>query len=653
MRKAIFLFLFVACISFAQYYDIAIVRANDSTVQSLVYDDNSTSYKDNSIENPDMNLRICAMQASDLQNKYVGLAYADGFDGDYIILTHFPARATNITPSGCAYLTLEISSFRAWYPSIPYVFISNSPSLSNAERWKLSRLRGWFIGNYTLNKTQVGNAVNITVTNAIEDTGAGIVPDVDYLVVGLVRYNYTTMDTGITSVNDSIVLYADSATAPYKIFINGIGPDTPPYVKIITPEPKTYTSGTIPFTYQMFDDDDIASCWYVLDGTRVDMPACGPAYILNVGSGSHSLTLYANDTTGNVGSDSVSFIVGMAAPPRPPGGGPPGTPYYRPPIVPPPPPYVYFTIMPENINITIDYPKEGKANFKVSSTAALENVSCFVRGDFENYTTVEISNSNIPANGTIEGTITVSMPPIDILDYNRGTVGTLQCTGQSSPTLISSALANVYLTINKPTFAAEDRSVEVIIGESKEGVIPFFNVGAGNSSAINISVEFTGVYSRFVHVVNVTEKLENGQMGLIHYRVSIPEGFEPYVYRVPFVLYENGRILGSGTLIIEAKQPPITVCKVPDLLWTIIILLLGLIVSIYVFRRKQREEEERIARMSPAEIRKMMMELKGKPKGRLQEWWEKNKKPLKYAALTMLLFVIVWAIVVWSLLKCQ
>lgn len=642
IKKALLFFIvFVFTLSFAQFYDVSLVRANDSIIQNMVYDDNSTSYKDNSIENPDADIRICAMAAGDLQNKYIALAYADGFDGDYIILTHFPAHITSVPPSLCVYATLEISSFRAWYPSIPYVFISNSPTdFSGASRWKLSRIRGWFNGNYTVNETRVGAVTNITVTDAIEDTSTSIVPDVDYLVVGLVRDDFTTMDTGITSPNDSIQLNADSATAAYKIFINGIGPDMPPHVEIITPEPITYQVGTIPFTYIMIDDDDIAACWYILDGVTVNMPACGPAYILNVGQGTHILTLYANDTTGNTGSDSVTFTVSEITPPGPPGGGPPGTPFY--PHVPPPPPFEYFSIIPEEIYVIVDYPEEGVADFEVFSTIPLGNVQCFVKSDFENYTTVDVG-SVIPANGTIKGTITVNMPPIDILDYNKGTEGLLQCVGETEfPSLLSSTVANVHLILHKPEFTVENETLDIIVGEEMEGMIAFNNTGPFNATAINITAEFAGAYSALVEIKSVTQYLEHWEKGYVEFTVRIPYDFEPGNYIIPIDIYENGRFMGRGVITLQVlSKPPLPpfICIVPDLWWTILILLLGIITSTWVFHRKAQELKETMPRI---------------PKKKdLEYYWKYYRKPIIYAALTMLVFVVIWAIVVLMLAKCE
>jgi len=653
IKRAVFFFIaFALTVSFAQYYDLAIVRANDSAVQNLVYDDPSFSYKDNSMENPDANLRICALAAGDLQNRYVALAYADGSDGDYIIVTHFPAHITTVPPSLCVYVGLEISSFRAWYPSIPYVFISTSPTdFSAAERWKLSRLRGWMIGNYTINTTQAGSLVNITVTDALEDMGAPIVPDVNYLVIGLVRDDFTTMDTAISSINDSVLLTADSPSAQYKIFINGIGPDIPPYVEIITPQPTTYSVGTIPFTYIMFDDDDITACWYILDGVRTDMPACGPAYVLSVAQGSHTLTLYANDTTGNTGSDSVSFTVGQVTPPAPPGGGPPGTPFYQYPYVPPPPPPAYFTIMPENIYIIIDYPHEGAADFEVFSTVALENVSCFVRSDFAEYTTVDIAEV-IPANGTIKGTVTVSMTPEEILDYDQGMEGVMQCVGQRDPTLISSTVANVYLIIHRPSVTVDNVTMDVFlveeveriiyIGEELEGIMGFNNTGQFNATAINITAEFKGAYSRLIEIKDVTNYLEHGKRGYVEFTVSVPSDFATGNYTIPLDIYENGRFMGRGYLYLNVLPgPPLPlVCIVPDLIWTLLILLLGLIASAYMFRRKAEELKERMP-PKPADRRDF------------EYYWKYYRKPLAYAMLTMLVFVVIWAIIMLLLAQCQ
>ena len=633
--KKIILLLFVFALSFAQYYDIAMVRADNNSMQSLVYDDNSTSYKDNSIENPDVNIRICALDAADLQGKYVSLAYADGSDGDYIILTHFPAHITSVPPSLCVYETLEISSFRAWYPSIPYAFISDSPTdYAGAERWKLSRLRGWMMGSYTVVENRTGAVTTINVTDALEDTNSSIVPDVDYLVIGLVREDFTTMDTAISSPNNAVTLNADSATATYSIFINGIGPDLPPYVEIITPEPITYDTGTIPFTYIMYDDDDIVDCWYILDGTTVDMPACGPAYILNVAQGTHTLVLYGEDTTGNIGSDSVTFTVGEVLPGI--GGGSPGKPYY--PTVPSPPPEAFFSVNPEDIYVIIDYPKEGTANFTVRATTTITEIECFVKADFEEWTTVEISSETINENRTIIGTIIVDMPQDVILDYNDSMVGALQCIGKTNPSLISSAVANVHLIINKPIFEVENKTVTMAPGDTKTELMKITNIGEGNATAVNITAEFTK-YEYLLNILEIPVVLEHKEEGYVRFVIDLPDDIEEGVYWIPLDVYELERQHSRGFLILRIFPPEKPfICLVPDLGWTVIILLMGLMSCTWIFKKKHEEELAKIARRPPSKEK--------------EDKLEKYRRPFAYALAVMGMFFIVWVLVVLALMQC-
>jgi len=616
---------------YAQFYDVSLVRANDSQLQSsLVYDINSTSYKDNSLSNMDLDLRICASSASELYGKYYALAYADGFDGDYLVVTHGPAQITSVPPDLCPILPLEISSFKAWYPSIPYVFISNTSDMNQSARWKLSRLRGWFDGDFGVNRTQIGNQVNITVANATTDAGAVIGPDVDYLVVGLVREDYTTMDTVITSPMDNELLYSDSPSAPYEIFINGIGPDLPPYVEILTPEPLVYDTGTLPFTYIMFDDDDIVDCWYVLDGLTVNMPVCGIAYILNVGEGTHSLTLYGEDTTGNIGSDNVIFQVGGA--PSPPGGGPPGTPYY--PTIPSPPPAMFLTTEVDEC-VVIDYPLEGDTYFTLTSTANLTGVECIVRGDFEEYTTVEIP-SEIQEGQSIRGRILVEMDPLEILDYDGSNEGSLQCIGYSEPTLIGSTISNICLILNKPQLELQNKSMEFESGERFNVSMLLSNNGFGNATAINLTVEIPR-YKDMIFLDNYPEGLAVGESELVTVIVDLWD-VEEGTYTVPIDIYEMGRFMTRGHLAVNVEKPelPYDMCRVSDLTWTLLILVIGFVFGMRAFYYKLKSE--------------IAFDKKARRK---RKKWEKYRKPLKHFLLIMGVALLLWTIVVWLLTRCE
>lgn len=637
------LLLILLSLSFAQY-QLYIVRESDHSTMNLVYDNNSTSYADNSLENPDALLRICALTAAELQGKYVSMMYADGTNpGDYIEITNHPVQITYVPPDNCVYLPLDIHSFRAWYPSIPFVFISNSPSMSGAIRQKLLMSRGWLVGNYTITSTQTGNQVNITVTSAVDDGGASITPDLNYLVVGLMMGTaLTTTDTGITSPGDPVVLSLGAYTGPYYIHINGIGPGTfPPLVDIISPAPTTYTTSSIPFVYTITPSQaPIDSCWYVLDGTTVSMPDCTISYILTVGQGTHSLFLYANDTEGNIGFDSVVFSVSGVTPPPGPSGGP-GAPHIPQPQV--PPSYDVFEITPENIHIAIQYPLEGKANFTLFSLKGLEDVYCFVKSDFENYTTVELESDTIPENGTIRGTITVDMPPTDILDYNKRTEGLLQCVGrkETNSSLMLSAAANVYLTINRPLIAVENVTMEMLLGESGTANLTLTNIGNGSAFTYNLSAAFGGPYGGLLGIVSVPGILYNGEGGLLFFTIDIPRDFRPGVYRIPIMIYENGRLVGSGYLTLFVKQEyVITRCIFPDLRWTVIILIAGTAAAIWIFK-KEKEKQENGEKVKRVHMKKAEQE------DRLYKW-----RPHIYAALAGLAFIILWAIIVWLLMRC-
>lgn len=575
MKRALFFFLVLFSLSFAQFYQLYIVRASDHSTTSLLYDDNSTSYKENSLENPDAELRVCALNAADLQGKWVSLVYADGINpGDYIEITHFPVQITNVPPNLCAYVHLEISSFKAWYPSIPFLFISDTPDLSGAERIKFLPSRGWLIGNYTVASTQVGNQVTVDVTDALDDGGASIIPDVDFLVVGLLENGtLITTDTEITSPNNPVNLSLGAYTGAYNIHINGIGPGQfGPNVTILTPQPITYDTRTIPFTYEIISYYDVVSCWYILDSTRVDMPDCTIPYILNVNDGTHTLTLYANDTEGQVGSDSVRFTVTTEVPPTPYQPGGPGGPHIPqpPPVVPPiiPPAYDVFTLTPEDIWITIDYPWEGQAGFSLESKNRLVDVACFVKGDFAKYSKVELESTEIPDGGAISGTITVGIPPEILIDYKGSTEGVLQCVGKSTvnSTLLLSTSANIYLKINEPLVTVENITVELYPGQIILANITINNTGEGNASTYMMAVQFGGKEAKLINVTQTPEMIGHWETGNLLIMVAAPIDFPAGEYRVPLTIYSSGAPIGSGYSTIRIKEGaylPLAICTFP------------------------------------------------------------------------------------------
>ena len=92
--------------------------------------------------------------------------------------------------------------------------------------------------------------------------------------------------------------------------------DQPPTVSIINPQNITYATQTgLALDFTASDDFGVSACWYSVDsGSNVSLPGCANT-TFNVGSdGSHDITVYANDTIGQVGSAKQDFSVDIAAP---------------------------------------------------------------------------------------------------------------------------------------------------------------------------------------------------------------------------------------------------------------------------------------------------------------------------------------------------
>jgi len=107
-------------------------------------------------------------------------------------------------------------------------------------------------------------------------------------------------------------VYGLSASAPdnYTLIID----ITDPVVNISSPVNGTTYNTTInlPLNFTATNGVAIDSCWYVLNaGATVPIPGCANTTI-NVSAGQNNLTVYANDTAGNIGNDSVTFIARWA-----------------------------------------------------------------------------------------------------------------------------------------------------------------------------------------------------------------------------------------------------------------------------------------------------------------------------------------------------
>ena len=87
---------------------------------------------------------------------------------------------------------------------------------------------------------------------------------------------------------------------------------TPPTIVVLSPENKTYSVNHISLNYTVSEQ----TSWegYNLDGS-VNMTIAGNTTLTDIPEGSHTMTVYANDTVGNMGrSDTILFEVNTTPP---------------------------------------------------------------------------------------------------------------------------------------------------------------------------------------------------------------------------------------------------------------------------------------------------------------------------------------------------
>jgi N-acetylneuraminic acid mutarotase len=160
--------------------------------------------------------------------------------------------------------------------------------------------RLYFIGGYFLDSFS-GNVQAYDPDNNSWTTGASMLTHRAYL--------------GVANIND--VLYAIggfdgtnwlNTVEQYKPIGYGT---VPPELQITSPENKTYSNVTLAF------DVNRGTEWtgYSLD-KRANVTINGETKLLGLSQGSHSVTIYANDSLGNMGSSDTVFFSVNTIPPK-------------------------------------------------------------------------------------------------------------------------------------------------------------------------------------------------------------------------------------------------------------------------------------------------------------------------------------------------
>ena len=81
---------------------------------------------------------------------------------------------------------------------------------------------------------------------------------------------------------------------------------TAPTVEIISPTSTTYNNASLLLEINATDDTAIDAIWFNWEGTNETYTA---SHLIEFDEGSNTLHAWANDSEGNVGTDSVTFTI--------------------------------------------------------------------------------------------------------------------------------------------------------------------------------------------------------------------------------------------------------------------------------------------------------------------------------------------------------
>ena len=132
------------------------------------------------------------------------------------------------------------------------------------------------------------------------DFGLAVINDTLYAIGGLrISYSYSSTDGYIQSSNAS----PTNANEQYT----PIGYGTiQPQITILSPQFKVYNSSTITLDFSV--DKPYVGLSYSLDG-KDNITVDGNTTIANLVNGNHTLTIYAEDSFGNIGNQTINFAV--------------------------------------------------------------------------------------------------------------------------------------------------------------------------------------------------------------------------------------------------------------------------------------------------------------------------------------------------------
>jgi hypothetical protein len=402
--------------------------------------------------------------------------------------------AATASPNNNQYLGFRIQSFNS--------SVSNCGGITNVkvcyEWWSSSAS----IGTCTVKVDANGGGSYSTASSTCPGTTANpgeICTDVTALE-NWTCYNFFTA-SGTRAVaylqvqsasGTSKTLTADSLYFNVTYVVDAVSP----IVTIIYPANTTYTSSVV-YLNSTVSDTNLQACWYSLDGGKNTTFSCNTNVTgLNVGSGSHTWRVFANDSYGNNGTASVVFNVNLA------------------------PTISNITISPDpsgvsaTLNITangVNDSELGTLQFFCSETTIPTNNLMCSSGNISNLESLYSPYCTYTPN-RVAGDYTVYCRMYDGISYSSEVNKTYQVIGSSLVTSVISVagdLSSAYFDTNN------DDKADILVSGSTGMSCKWFTTDLGYSGAgtacnvtgtvANCSVSTTteGAYSRYVSCQDV------------------------------------------------------------------------------------------------------------------------------------------------------
>jgi hypothetical protein len=256
----------------------------------------------------------------------------------------------NGTGSEVSWVSISISDFNYLYNST-FNNASCNPVSQGSELYRCNFTANWNglpngLYNLTVTAYDFGNVSGNTIQNYTTLNISTEAPNVTIMSPVSTNYSISSILVNITNSSNAVYVWWNNGTAdmPYTAPTNysfGEGSHTiyayannsmgmtgsatvtfkvdltPPVISIITPvNGMAYNNGSLLLNYTATDAiTSVSSCWYSKDGAANNSTTCGNTVSLSfTPDGTHNITVFANDSVGNVGSNYSAFTVDTTPP---------------------------------------------------------------------------------------------------------------------------------------------------------------------------------------------------------------------------------------------------------------------------------------------------------------------------------------------------